>query len=205
MIKKVYLIRHSKPLKINNANNSDSLQLQNEKQILSIEGENIAKEKLSIDKLKDIDKLYTSSYVRAISTAKYIAQNNNIEINVINEFGERKFGVNSFDELPANFSEKQFLNEDYKIGTGESQKEVRERTLAALMEVLKKEDKKIAIVFHSTAMLFLLMTWCNIIQDKGTYKIIFNNNEIFCGNFSDYCETFELTFDNETIIDIKHI
>ena len=73
MIKEVYLIRHSKPLKVNNDKNMDSLQIQNEKQPLSIEGENIAREKLNIEELKDIDKLYSSSYVRAISTAKYIA------------------------------------------------------------------------------------------------------------------------------------
>ena len=58
MIKKVYLIRHSKPLKVNNDKNMDSLQIQNEKQPLSIEGENIAREKLNIKELKDIDKLY---------------------------------------------------------------------------------------------------------------------------------------------------
>ena len=38
----IYLIRHSKPLKVNNNSNSDSLQIQNEKSSLSIEGENIA-------------------------------------------------------------------------------------------------------------------------------------------------------------------
>ena len=32
MIKEIYLIRHSKPLKINNDKNIDSLQIQNEKQ-----------------------------------------------------------------------------------------------------------------------------------------------------------------------------
>ena len=53
MIKEVYLIRHSKPLKVNNDKNMDSLQIQNEKQPLSIEGENIAREKLNIKELKE--------------------------------------------------------------------------------------------------------------------------------------------------------
>ena len=35
----VYLIRHSKPLKVNNAFNNDNLQIQNEKSSLSIVGE----------------------------------------------------------------------------------------------------------------------------------------------------------------------
>ena len=43
IIKIVYLIRHSKPLKVNNEFNNDNLQIQNEKSSLSIEGENIAK------------------------------------------------------------------------------------------------------------------------------------------------------------------
>ena len=85
MIKEVYFVRHSKPLKVNNDKNIDSLQIQNEKQPLSIEGENIAREKLNIEELKDIDKLYSSSYVRAISTAKYIAENNNITRQAVND------------------------------------------------------------------------------------------------------------------------
>lgn len=206
MIKEVYLIRHSKPLKVNNDKNMDSLQIQNEKQPLSIEGENIAREKLNIDELKDIDKLYSSSYVRAISTAKYIAENNNIEINVINDFGERKFGINSWDELPDNFGEKQFLDENYKTEFGESKKEVRERTFNALMNVLKNDEEKIAIVFHSTAMLFLIMTWCKVIPSKEdfSYKLLFNDEEVFNGKI-DYCEIFKLTFDDENLIDIKNI
>lgn len=207
MIKEVYLIRHSKPLKVNNDKNMDSLQIQNEKQPLSIEGENIAREKLNIEELKDIDKLYSSSYVRAISTAKYIAENNNIEINVINDFGERKFGINSWNELPDNFGEKQFLDENYKTEFGESQKEVRERTFNALMNVLKNDEEKIAIVFHSTAMLFLLMTWCKVIPSKEdfSYKLLFNDEEVFNDKI-DYCEIFKLTFDDKNkLINIENI
>lgn len=207
MIKEVYFVRHSKPLKVNNDKNIDSLQIQNEKQPLSIEGENIAREKLNIEELKDIDKLYSSSYVRAISTAKYIAENNNIEINVINDFGERKFGINSWDELPDNFGEKQFLDENYKTKFGESQKEVRERTFNALMNVLKSDDKKIAIVFHGTAMLFLIMTWCKVIPSKEdfSYKLLFNDKEVFNDKI-DYCEIFKLTFDDKNkLINIENI
>lgn len=43
----VYLIMHSKPMKDNNTFNKDNLQLQNEKSSLSIEGEQIAKDKLN--------------------------------------------------------------------------------------------------------------------------------------------------------------
>ena len=40
--------------------------------------------------LSKIDVLFSSNYVRAISTAKYIASKNNIEINIDDRLGERK-------------------------------------------------------------------------------------------------------------------
>ena len=44
----IYFMRHSEALKYNNINNSDSLQIQNEKWPLTEKGENIAKEKSRI-------------------------------------------------------------------------------------------------------------------------------------------------------------
>ena len=91
----IYLIRHSKPMKVNNTFNSDSLQIQNEKSSLSIEGERLAQEKLNKKGFDNIDVLFSSNFVRTIQTAKYLAAKNNIEINIISDLGERKFGINS--------------------------------------------------------------------------------------------------------------
>ena len=96
---------------------------------------------------------------------------------------------------------------NYKTEFGESQKEVRERTFNALMNVLKNDDKKIAIVFHSTAMLFLIMTWCKVIPSKEdfSYKLLFNDKEVFNDKI-DYCEIFKLTFDDKNkLINIENI
>ena len=138
----VYLIRHSKPLKVNNEFNNDNLQIQNEKSSLSIEGENIAKEKLNNKEFDNIDILFSSNYVRAIQTAKYLSAKNNIEINIISDLGERKFGISSWDEKPENFERKQFLDENYKIGNGESQKDVRNRMFSAITKILNDNKGK---------------------------------------------------------------
>ena len=202
----LYLIRHSKPLKVNNTFNNDNLQIQNEKQSLSLEGEQIAQDKLNNMELDNIDILFSSSYVRAISTAKYLAEKNNLEINIVSNLGERKFGINSWDELPENFERKQFLDENYKIGDGESQKEVRDRMYSTILEILNKNrNKTIAIISHATAISYLLKKWCNIniVDDKLRYS--FNNNVIFDGYFN-YCEIFKLEFDdNNELVDIKNI
>lgn len=69
----IYLIRHSKTLKPNYLISSDNLQIQNEKQILSIDGERIAEQKFENDEFSNIDILFCSNYVRTIATAKYLA------------------------------------------------------------------------------------------------------------------------------------
>lgn len=87
----VYLIRHSEQLKIENkiVKNEES-QISNEKIILSVEGEKKAQEISKLKELNNIDILWSSNYVRAIATAKYIAEQNHIEINIDESFNERK-------------------------------------------------------------------------------------------------------------------
>ena len=202
----IYLIRHSKPMKVNNTFNSDSLQIQNEKSSLSIEGEQLAQEKLNKKEFANIDMLFSSNFVRTIQTAKYLVTKNNIEINIISDLGERKFGINSWDELPENFERKQFLDENYKLGNGESQKDVRTRMYATIMKIINKyPNKRIAIVSHATAISYLLKTWCdaNIVDDKMKYS--FNNKIILDGHIN-YCETIKLEFNNENkLINIENI
>lgn len=61
-------------------------------------------EKLSsTEEMKNVDVVISSNYVRAIATAKYIVEYNNTNINIIDEFGERKFGIDNWNELPNDF------------------------------------------------------------------------------------------------------
>ena len=201
----IYLIRHSKKLDTNNYSNDDNLQIQNEKYCLSIKGEEIAKERLNNPEFNNIDVLFSSNYVRAIQTAKYISNKNNIDINIISDLGERKIGIKSWDELPDKFERKQFLDENYKIGDGESQKEVKERMYNTLMKIIKEnQNKRIAIVSHGTAISFLLKVWCDITLEDDKLKYTYND-KVLLHNYLDYCETFKLTFDNNNLINIENI
>lgn len=51
-MKIIYVMRYSVPLKCNNIENNDSLQLQNENWSLTVNGESIAKEKLTVQHRK---------------------------------------------------------------------------------------------------------------------------------------------------------
>lgn len=87
----VFLIRHSEQLRIESQNNKmEDSQISNEKIILSVEGERKAEEMSHLKELKEVEVLWSSNYVRAISTAKYIANQNKIEINIDKNFNERK-------------------------------------------------------------------------------------------------------------------
>lgn len=198
----VYLIRHSKRLKVNYIQTKDSLQLQNEKEILSIEGEKLAREKFENNKFNNIDVLFSSNYVRAIGTAKYLANKNNLDINIIDNFGERKYGINDWSEKPQDFELKQLEDENYKLPNGESAKEVSDRMYKALMEIINKyQNKRIAIVTHSIAILYLLKIWCDInVKNKTCF---YKGKELFKN--IDYCGTFKLVFDNDKLIDVERI
>lgn len=193
----IYLIRHSKTLDVNNELSTDTLQIQNEKKVLSKEGENLAKDKFNNSIFNDIEVIFTSNYVRTIETAKYISENNDIKINILDELGERRFGISSWSEKPKDFERRQFLDENYKIGDGENKKEVEERMYDCILKILKEnKNKTIAIVSHATAISYLLNKWCNIKIEDNMLSYKYNNKEILKGPIN-YCETLKLTFDIE--------
>ena len=200
----IYLMRHSIALKdINNDYNDESLQLQNEKMPLSIEGEELAFNISKESELQNIDVVISSNYVRAMSTAKYISNINKLNLIVNSSFGERKFGINSWDELPTDFGLRQNDDENYKVGDGESQKEVRERVYKALMKVIDEyKDKRIVIVSHGSAILWLLKQWCDV--DLKNKCIIFNDKQILYDNIFN-CTTFKLEFDDKRLVDIEKV
>lgn len=190
----IYFMRHSRPITFET---KDSLQLQNEKSILTVEGEKLAERISKLDEFKDFDKVISSNYVRAMSTAKYFSDHLIID----EAFGERKFGINTYSELPDQFEVKQFSDYDFKMPNGESLNEVLKREESALYDILDKyKDKKILIVGHATAMATLFSKWCDMTFES--YK--FNGKEFFDGKWN-YCEIFKLVFDeNNSLISIEN-
>lgn len=202
MITTIYLIRHSIPFKEHRGitNTNETILIENEKSPLSIAGEKLAEEKSLQEEFKNLDIVYSSNYVRAMSTAKYFASVNNLKVNIDEIFNERIHGVDSWNELPQEFELKQFNDENYKVGYGESQKEVQTRMFNGMMKVLNEnKGKRIAIISHSTAIAFLLKKWCEVYYDK---EYTFNNNAFFDGKW-EYLQSFKLEFKDNELINIK--
>jgi len=201
----VYLIRHSKPMKeeVINLINSDNLPTYGIKNALSVEGEKRAEDLSKWKELQKIDLVISSNYVRAMSTAKYIAYENDKPIYINENFGERKHGILEWSELPEGFEQRQKDEPEYKIGNGESQIEVANRMYDALTSTLKEnKGKRIAIVSHGTAITFLFMK-------LGEYKndtVYFKDKVVIPEKFNWQApEVFKMIFNNEELISIENI
>ena len=202
----IYLIRHSRGnFNKNYINTNESFQLENEKYILSVDGERKAKKLAKLEELKDINMVVSSNYVRALSTAKYIAHYNQIPLYIDEDFNERKFGVDNIKKIPQNFFKRQIEEEDYKLENGESRQEVNKRMIRGLIKVMKKsKDKKAVIVSHASSIVFLLTKWCSIDMINSKYVIKFKGKTILNG--FDSPEILKLEFNEKNkLINIECI
>lgn len=178
----VYLIRHSEQLKIEGTKNiKEESQINNEKIVLSVKGEMKARELSELEEFNNIDVIWSSNYVRAVATAKYIAYRNNLPINIDTNFNERRLGnLETLRELGKDkkhtYTEEQLMDENLKNIDGENRIEVNKRMNTSLNKILKDNvGKKVVIVSHGAAIKFLLMNWCDLNENC---KLIYNNSII---------------------------
>ena len=175
----IYLIRHSETYNekgIRNTN-EDSQEI-NEKEILSVYGEEQSKILSKNIELNNIDVIWSSPYTRAKSTAKYIANVNNLEINLDNNLSERKLGnlkelgVFMKNKQTRDPSQEQLVYRDFKTSDGESAEDTNIRMTNFIEKVLKEySGKKIAVISHGGSIKFLLLNWCKVNENiKLEYK-----------------------------------
>lgn len=123
---------------------------------LSKEGEEQRKDVFKILKDKHIDKIYSSPFKRAIDTIKPYADYKGMEINIVDDLRERKVSDVFIDDFET-FSTNQWNDFDYKIEKGESLREVQQRGLRAIEEILKENRGKTLVVgTHGTFLGVLL-------------------------------------------------
>ena len=152
----IYLIRHAETIEENGIRNTnEDSQIINEEEILSVYGEEQSKRLSEYMELTNIDVIWSSSYTRAKATAKYIANNNNLPINLDSNLSERKLGdlkeLGEFmkDKSTRDPSQEELLDRKFKTSDGESAEETRKRMTEFFDRILKEyEGKKIAVISH---------------------------------------------------------
>lgn len=140
---KVYFVRHAAP----NFNNHDDLTRE-----LTAQG---LKDREVVTKFlwdKGIDAVYSSPYKRAVDTIKEFAHARKLEITLVNDFRERKVGAGWIEDFDS-FCKRQWEDFAFKLPQGESLRQVQERNIHALGQILEKhKDENIAIGSHGTAL-----------------------------------------------------
>lgn len=204
----VYLIRHSTKIDKNlmdNRLNNEHYQKRREKVPISVKGEKKAEKLSKAKEFENLDIIYSSNYSRAIQTAKYFSESQNLKINIDEGFNERKFGksMNNIDIYM-----EQFKDLNLKNNEGESGNEVTERMYEAFMRAVDlNKGKRIAIFSHGAAITFLLMKWCNLVYIKeDKHKCLKFKNKIIVDKKFDTPEVFKITInENGEISDIQNI
>ena len=179
----IYLIRHADTIDENGIRNTkETMQEINEKEILSINGEEQSKKLSENNELQNLDAIWCSDYTRAKQTAKYIAGANKINYNIDARLGERKLGniedLAKFmaDKETRDPSREQLAFPDFKTRDGESANETNKRMTDFIDFILKEyEGKKIAIVSHGGSIKFYLLSYCKVNKDLN---LEYNENEL---------------------------
>lgn len=208
-MKIIYLIRHSAPfVEIDNYTDNDNVLWSefNKNMILSSKGEENAKKLCNVEELKNIDEIYASDSFRAIGTAKYLAESNNLKIKLDDRINEREFGVKYIKDLPNNFTKISFDDRDFKINDGESLNDVDNRFKSFISDLLNDDVNKVAIVMHGIILLSYLKNICNHFEFDGkNFEIKYNNKIILNGtpkNPSIYKVVFN---DDKKLINVEFV
>ena len=199
----IYLINNS--LTMNNLwfPDKETLEQKREKRVLSIEGEEKSKKLANQKDLQKVQYIYTSSYVMSIATAKYLAKDLELDINIRAELGERVLG-NLGDKRISMINELQENDFDYKLSGGESLNDVKKRMEHFINKLLEKHiNKTIALFTHNVAITCLLSKWCNKGFNLDNRLILNYGDEAIVDGAWDGINIIELIFDGNELISIK--
>lgn len=183
----------------------ENYQITREKRILSAEGErkaNILSKQKEFDK---VDMIYSSSYVRTIQTAKYLAERLDKKIHVNRNLNERKYGNPKYAK---DITLKQYYDEKIKNVEGESRKEVTDRMYKTFMHIINEnKGKTIAIFSHGASIIFLLMKWCELINiDNEKRKCLKFKDKVIINKQIEAPEVFKIIInEKQNINDIENL
>ena len=202
----IYLIRHAETIDEKGIRKTDeTMQEINEKEILSIEGEEDSKKLSENEEIQNIDTIWCSSYTRAKQTAKYIANKNKMQYNIDKRLCERKLG--NLEDL-AKFmnnkatrdpSREQLAFPNFKTRDGESANDTNKRMNEFITETLQNYNgKRIVVVSHGGAIKFYLLSYCKV---NKTLNLEYKGKEL---NITSPC-LLKLTFRKNELINLEQI
>lgn len=200
---KIYLISNNSLMDDLSFERVDDLEFIRKIRPLSAIGEENAKRISELNVLKDIEKIYSSFYSSALSTAKYLAKKMDLEIFMNNKFDDCKVGIlgNKNMKMVKGMQDHDF---NYKLSNGESLIEVSERVNSEINKILT-QNENIAIFTHKRTILGFLLKYCQVGYNLDDSLILeYKDKQVYDDSDNEF-EIYELTFKNNDLIDINII
>lgn len=168
---------------------------------LSIKGEACAKDISENKCLENIEKIYSSFHSSAVSSAKYLSDKLNLNINLNSDFNDCRVGTlgNKNMKMVKSMQEHDF---NYKLVLGESLNDVGLRLKNAIESVLN-ENCDIAIFTHKRAILGFLLKYCHVGYNLDDSMILEFNDKLVYDDTDSLFDIYELNFENNELIDIR--
>lgn len=133
---------------------------------------------------KNIEAIFSSPFKRAYDTVKDLADTNGFEINIIEDFRERKVDNVWVDDFRT-FSRMQWEDFNFKLECGECLREVQERNISALNDILKSNlGRNIVVGSHGTALSTIINYFNPDFRYNGFWSIVDKMPYILCFKFN---------------------
>ena len=200
---KIYLVSNNNLLENISYEKSANLDVIRMVRPLNINGDNNARNLCENKLLEDIEKIYSSSYSGALSTAKYLAKKLEYDIYINNALNECKVGMLNSKNMKML---KGLQNHDfnYKLQGGESLNDVGNRLNSFVNLAIRKQEECIMFT-HKRAILGLLLKYAKVGYNLEDNLILEYNDKIIYDDSETSMDLYELIIENSQIKDINRL
>ena len=196
---KLYLISNNLLLDNIDYLNNANLDLIRSIRPLSIKGEILAQKISSLKFLENIKKIYTSMQSSSLATSKYLSEKLDLPLNLTFELNDCKVGdLGSKNmKMVKGLQDHEFT---YKLPNGESLIDVGNRINNFINKI---KDDNICLFTHKRAILGYLLKYTKVGYNLVENLILEFNNEIIYDDSDTLYDIYEITYDNDKVINIK--
>ncbi len=200
---KIYLISNNLLVEGLNYENKDNLETIRMVRALSIKGEEKAKEISKLSVLNNVEKIYSSFYSSAISSAKYLSSPLELDIYITEKLNDCKVGLlgSKNMKMVKGMQDHEF---SYKLPNGESLLDVGNR-INNFVNSIKTKGENVAIFTHKRAILGFLLKYGKVGYNLDDNLILEYNGKIIYDDSESDFDIYEITFSLNKIVDIKKI
>lgn len=200
---RIYLISNNLLLDGLCYDNTSNLELIRMLRPLSKEGEIKASKIVYLKELQNIEKIYSSFYASALSSAKYLNNHLELPINMDEKLNDCKVGTLGTKNMKMvkGLQDHEFT---YKLPMGESLNDVGNRLNNFILNIMNNNEESVLFT-HKRAILGLLLKHSKVGYNLDDNLILEYNGKIIYDDVDTDIDIYEIVVENKEIVDINRI